>query len=116
MDADGYIYIEGRSDDMIITGGENVHPGEVEQVLAELPEILESVVFAAPDERWGQRVCAAVVARTPELDAATVMAHCRARLAGYKVPRTVVFLTELPKTATGKITRSTLPEVLKVTT
>lgn len=112
LDPDGYVYVEGRSDDMIITGGENVHPGEVEQVLAELPEILEAAVFGAPDAHWGRRVAAAVVARTPGLTEETVIAHCRARLAGYKVPRTVVMMSELPKTATGKITRSTLPEAL----
>lgn len=116
VDQDGYIYVEGRSDDMIITGGENVHPGEVEQVLAEIPEVMEAAVFGAADEHWGQRVCAAVVARTPELDAETVRSHCRNRLAGYKVPREVVFLPELPKTATGKITRSSLPDVLGATT
>lgn len=116
MDADGYIYVEGRSDDMIITGGENVHPGEVEQVLAELPEVIEAAVFGAADDHWGQRVCAAVVSRTPELDEETVRAYCRTRLAGYKVPRTIVFLPELPKTATGKITRSALPDRLGATT
>jgi len=116
LDEDGYVYVEGRSDDMIITGGENVHPGEVEQVLAEIPEVLEAAVFGAADDHWGQRVCAAVVARTPELDEETVRAYCRTRLAGYKIPRTVIFLPELPKTATGKITRSTLPDTLGVAT
>lgn len=112
VDADGYVYVEGRSDDMIITGGENVHPGEVENVLAELPEVRENAVFGVPDERWGRRVCAAVVARVSELTEQAVLTHCRSRLAGYKVPRTVVFLNELPKTATGKITRSGLERQL----
>lgn len=109
LDEDGYVYVEGRSDDMIITGGENVHPGEVEQVLAEIPDILEAAVFGTPDERWGRRVCAAIVSRSQDLDEKAVLAYCRSRLAGYKLPRTVVFLEELPKTATGKITRSRLP-------
>jgi acyl-CoA synthetase (AMP-forming)/AMP-acid ligase II len=112
LDADGYVYVEGRSDDMIITGGENVHPGEIENVLAEIPDVLEAAVLGLPDEHWGRRVAAAVVARTPDLTEEAVIAHCRSRLAGYKVPRTVVFLDELPKTATGKITRSGLEKQL----
>lgn len=108
LDVDGYVYVEGRSDDMIITGGENVHPGEVEQVLAELTEVVEVAVYGAPDPQWGRRVCAAIVRRTPVLDEAAVDAHCRARLAGYQIPRTITFLDALPKTHTGKIVRSAL--------
>jgi acyl-CoA synthetase (AMP-forming)/AMP-acid ligase II len=112
VDADGYIYMEGRSDDMIITGGENVHPGEVEGVIAELPDVVESAVFGVPDPLWGRKVAALVVSRSGNLDAAQVVEHCRGRLAGYKIPKTVVFLDELPKTATGKIVRSALPDTL----
>lgn len=108
VDTDGYVYVEGRTDDMIITGGENVHPGEVEEVLAELPEIAEAAVFGRADERWGRRVCAAVVSMTTTLTAETVIDHCRGRLAGYKVPREILFLDDLPRTATGKVTRSAL--------
>lgn len=111
LDEDGYVYVEGRSDDMIITGGENVHPAEVETVLAEVPEILEAAVFGVPDEQWGRCVWAAVVRRTPELTEEQLVAHCKTRLAGYKVPRGFVFLDDLPKTATGKVTRRQLAEL-----
>ncbi len=112
VDEDGYLYVEGRSDDMIITGGENVHPGEVEGVIAELPDVVEVAVYGTPDERWGRRVSAAIVARGPGLTEDVVVRHCKERLAGYKVPRKVTFLTEMPKTATGKITRSKLADTV----
>ncbi|MBP6996287.1 MAG: AMP-binding protein [Phycicoccus sp.] len=112
VDADGYIYVEGRSDDMIITGGENVHPGEVEGVLAELSDVVEVAVFGVPDPLWGRRVAAAVVSRTGELTEELIVAHARVSLAGYKIPRLVYFLTELPKTASGKVTRSGLVDLL----
>ncbi len=112
LDQDGYVYVEGRSDDMIITGGENVHPLEVESVISELSDVAEVAVFGAPDDRWGRRVCAAVVRRSPALTEDVLVAHCRSRLAGYKVPRAIAFLDELPKTATGKITRSGLTSIV----
>lgn len=112
IDEDGYLYVEGRSDDMIITGGENVHPGEIEDVIAALPDVAEVAVFGAPDERWGQRVCAAIVSRDSGLTAEKVVAQCQRRLAGYKVPHTIVFLDRLPKTATGKITRLGLVDLV----
>ncbi|MGW5383590.1 AMP-binding protein [Nocardia sp. NPDC003963] len=111
LDQDGYLFVEGRSDDMIISGGENVHPSEVETVIAELPEVAEVVVFGSPDVRWGRRVSAAIVTRDGDLTESAVVRHCRERLAHYKVPRSVVFMTELPKTATGKIARSALPAI-----
>ncbi|ACY96545.1 class I adenylate-forming enzyme family protein [Thermomonospora curvata] len=112
LDADGYVYVEGRSDEMIITGGENVHPLEVESALCELPDVAEAAVVGLPDRTWGQRVCAAIVRREDRLTEEAVLAHCRAELAGYKVPRTVVFLDGLPKTASGKISRSALVDLL----
>lgn len=112
VDADGYVYVAGRLDDMIITGGENVHPAEVEEVLASIPEVEESSVFGEPDDRWGQRVVAAVVSNDPSLDAATVIAKCQDRLARYKCPSRVVFVTALPRTATGKVSRSSLRDLL----
>ncbi|MFR9750124.1 class I adenylate-forming enzyme family protein [Nocardia sp. 004] len=114
LDEDGYLYIEGRSDDMIITGGENVHPDEVEGVLAELPNVAEAAVFGLPDELWGHTVCAAVVAYDSELTADEIIGYCRERMAGYKVPRAVFFLADLPKTATGKVVRAQLPEFLAI--
>ena len=88
IDADGYVYIEGRMDDMIITGGENVQPAEVEAVLESHPGVEECAVYGVPDEHWGQRVVAAVVAvglGAAHLDDTEVIAYCRDRLAHYKM-------------------------------
>lgn len=107
IDADGYVYIDGRMDDMIITGGENVQPAEVEAVLESHPGIEECAVYGVVDERWGQRVVAAVVA--PEADPDELIAHCRDRLAHYKCPSQVVAVEVIPRTATGKVRRGLLP-------
>jgi acyl-CoA synthetase (AMP-forming)/AMP-acid ligase II len=103
-DAEEYVTIVGRKDDMIISGGENVHPVQVEAVLNELPGVAESVVVGLPDGRWGQLVVAYVVRRDPQLDAATCDAHCRDHpmLSDYKRPRAYRFVDDLPLTATGK--------------
>jgi acyl-CoA synthetase (AMP-forming)/AMP-acid ligase II len=103
-DKDEYVTIVGRKDDMIISGGENVHPTQVEAVLAEHPAIADAAVVGLPDDRWGELVVAYVVATDPELDAAECEAHCHGHpmLAGYKRPRAYRFVTELPMTATGK--------------
>lgn len=108
---DGYVYITDRKKDMIISGGENIYPREVEDVFYAHPGILEAAVIGLPDERWGERVHAVVVQR----DGATVVAEellgfLRQRLAGYKVPRTLEFVDELPKNATGKILKKELKE------
>lgn len=108
LDADGYLYVEGRSDDMIVTGGENVHPGEVENVIAQLPQVVECAVYGAPDDKWGLRVSAAVVVRTPDLTEADIDAHCREQLAGYKCPKEIRLVSALPRTPTGKIIRKQL--------
>lgn len=103
-DADEYVTIVGRKDDMIISGGENVHPTQVEAILSEHPEIADSAVVGVPDEHWGQLVVAYVVASDPALDAAACEAHCKGHpmLAAYKRPRAYRFVSELPMTATGK--------------
>ncbi len=107
LDEDGYLYLDGRRDDLIISGGVNVYPLEVEQALHDLDGVDEVAVFGLPDERWGQRVCAAVVgAATPE----AVQAHARERLAPYKRPKQVFVLDVLPHTATGKIRRLDLAD------
>ncbi len=117
LDADGYLFLDGRRDDLIITGGVNVYPAEVEAVLGEVDGVAEVAVFAMADDRWGQRVCAAVVAArsrpasAPELIAA-VGAHASARLAGYKRPKQYVVLDALPRTATGKVQRALIPGLL----
>jgi acyl-CoA synthetase (AMP-forming)/AMP-acid ligase II len=103
-DEDEYVTIVGRKDDMIISGGENVHPTQVEAVLGEHPGVSDAAVVGLPDRRWGEIVLAYVVAIDPELDAATLEAHCRGHhmLAAYKRPRLYRFVDQLPMTATGK--------------
>ncbi|MDQ1373342.1 MAG: long-chain acyl-CoA synthetase, partial [Actinomycetota bacterium] len=107
LDEDGCLFLDGRRDDLIISGGVNVYPAEVESVLAAAPGVGEVAVFGAPDERWGQRVCAAVV---PDgtVDAGVVMAEARRHLAPYKCPKDVYVLDALPRTATGKVRRSAI--------
>jgi long-chain acyl-CoA synthetase len=105
LDGDGYLWLDGRRDDLIITGGVNVYPQEVEQALVGLEGLDDVAVFGVADERWGQKVCAAVVGSV-EPDA--VLARARERLAPYKVPKEVVRVDELPRTGTGKVRRGRL--------
>jgi long-chain acyl-CoA synthetase len=111
IDADGYLFLDGRRDDLIISGGVNVYPAEVERVLGTVPGVAEVAVFGAPDQRWGERVCAAV-APEPERNAAEVVEAlsqvAAARLAGYKRPKQYVVVGSLPHTATGKVQRHRL--------
>jgi fatty-acyl-CoA synthase len=103
MYPDGYMKIKDRSKDIIISGGENISSIEVEDVLYRHPAVLAAAVVAKPDSRWGETPCAFVELKAGvELTAQDVVAHCKQHLAGFKVPRAVVF-GELPKTATGKI-------------
>ncbi|MGH7818973.1 MAG: class I adenylate-forming enzyme family protein, partial [Candidatus Binatia bacterium] len=104
IDAEGYLFITGRSKEIIISGGENVSPEEVEAALLSHPAVAEAAVFGLPDARWGEQVVAAVVAREP-IDAETLREHVGARLARFKRPRRVFFLDSLPKTAAGKVRR-----------
>jgi acyl-CoA synthetase (AMP-forming)/AMP-acid ligase II len=113
VDADGYVYLSGRLDDVIITGGENVHPVEVEEVLAAIPGLVGATLVGVPDQRWGEMVAAAVVATgQPPLTEQEVISFCRQRLAGYKCPRRVLFVDELPRNATGKVIRNSVRELL----
>lgn len=109
LDDDGFLYLEGRRDDLVITGGVNVYPAEVERALATLDGVQEVAVFGAPDERWGQRVCAAVIGTVSTDD---VVRHARERLAGYKCPKDVYLVDDLPRTVTGKVRRTALVEEL----
>ncbi|MDN5913561.1 MAG: AMP-binding protein [Pseudonocardia sp.] len=116
VDADGYLYLHGRKDHMITSGGINVHPEEIERVIGEIPGIAQVAVVGVPDERWGRRIVAAVVA-TPgsTVGEQLVVDRCRATLAAYKVPREVVFLDALPLNATGKILKHVVREQLAAT-
>lgn len=109
LDDDGFLYLDGRRDDLIISGGVNVYPVEVENVLVRAPGVREVAVFGLDDERWGQRVCAAVVGDALPAD---VMAHARAHLAPYKCPKQVFVVDELPHTSTGKLQRLALADHL----
>jgi acyl-CoA synthetase (AMP-forming)/AMP-acid ligase II len=106
VDVDGYLFIEGRSDDTIIRGGENVAPAEIEEVLLRHPEIAQCAVVGLPDEEWGQRIGAVVVTRSgSELDPSEVQDFARQALRGSKTPDEVSFVAALPYTETGKLLR-----------
>jgi long-chain acyl-CoA synthetase len=109
-DADGHLFIAGRKKDMIITGGENVYPTEVENALAAHPSVAEVAVFGIPSERWGEEVRAAVVLRAgATAGEAELLAFCRERIGGYKVPKAIDFRTEsLPTTGPGKVAKHLL--------
>jgi 2-furoate---CoA ligase len=111
VDADGDLWVVGRVDDMIVSGGENVYPLEVEDVLARHPGVLEVAVVGAPDDRWGHRVVAYVVAEGG-LTAEELDAHCLASetLARFKRPREYRFVEDLPKSPSGKLLRRVLRE------
>jgi fatty-acyl-CoA synthase len=109
IDDDGWAYIVDRVKDLIISGGENIYPAEVEAVITELPEVSEAAVVAVPDEKWGEVGCAYVCLRAgAELDEASLRTHLEQRLARYKVPRYLVLRDELPRNATGKLLRAQL--------
>ena len=111
MDEDGFFYILDRKNDMLISGGYNVYPREVEDVLLEVPGVVEAAVIGLPDETWGDRV-QAVVAGAEGLSAETVLAHARSRLAGHKCPKTITVWPELPKSGAGKILRRRVRDTL----
>ncbi len=107
LDADGYLYIEDRLKDMIITGGENVYGPEVESVLIEHPAIADAAVIGVPDDFWGESV-KAIVVTTTEIEPGDIIEFCRRHLAGYKCPRTVDNVASLPRNASGKILKTQL--------
>jgi acyl-CoA synthetase (AMP-forming)/AMP-acid ligase II len=110
LDDEGRLYVDGRADDMIVSGGENIFPAEVEDLLAALPQVREVAVAGVPDDDWGQRLAAYLVLRPGErLDAEAVREHVRRHLARFSVPRDVIFLDELPRNATGKVLKRDLP-------
>lgn len=111
MDAEGYLTLLGRAKSMIIRGGVNIYPVEVERALEAHPAIAEAAVFGIPDAQMGEEVCAAVVAATP-VEESALDAHCRARLAPYKIPKRFVFLEALPRNSGGKVVLSALRERL----
>ena len=114
-DADGYIHLVDRKSNLIISGGENIYPSEVEGVLGAHPKVKDVAVIGVPDAKWGEAVRAVIVLHDgQQLDEAEVLAYCRDRLAGFKRPRSVLFIADadMPRTATGKILHRKLREQL----
>jgi long-chain acyl-CoA synthetase len=111
VDEDGYLFLTDRMKDMIVSGGENVYPIEVEEALAQHPAVDDVAVIGVPDERWGETVMALVIPRDGAAPSAEeLVAFARERLAGYKLPRIVTFVDELPRTPTGKVLKRELRE------
>ncbi len=112
MDADGYVAIVGRIKDMVIRGGENIYPREIEEFLYSHPAVADVQVIGVPDARYGEELCAWVMVRPgASLDEETVRAYCRERLAHFKVPRYVIFVEEFPMTVTGKVQKFKMREI-----
>ncbi len=109
VDGEGYIRLVGRSREVIISGGVNIYPGELEAALGSHPAVEDCTVFGVPDERWGEAPVAAVV-RGSDVSAEELIAHCESRLARYKRPREVVFVDCIPRTPSGKVRKPLLRE------
>ncbi|MCH8111816.1 MAG: AMP-binding protein, partial [Proteobacteria bacterium] len=108
-DPDGFLWIAGRKKDVIISGGESIYPAELEMVLEECPDLVDSAVVQRPDDRWGEVPVAVVVRRKESrIDRAGVLALFEGRLGHYKHPKDVIFLDELPRTALGKVQKDRL--------
>ena len=104
MDEEGYVNIVDRKKDMIVTGGENVYSTEVENILYQIPQILETAVFGIPDEKWGEAVHAAVVLKEgQQVSEEEIIQFCKMNLARYKAPKSISFLAQLPRTGSGKL-------------
>ena len=111
VDAHGNLHVLDRRDDLIVSGGENVYPAEVEEILRSHTGILDAAAFGVPDERWGQRVIAAIVPRPESRPTEEELAaFCGTRLASYKVPASFRFVPQLPRNSAGKVLRRTLRE------
>ena len=111
LDEDGYVYMYDRAKDMIITGGENVYPAEVESAIYGHPDVLEVAVISIPDEKWGEAVKAVCVPKPGHtIDPASIMEWTRTRIAGFKVPKSIDVIDMLPRNPSGKILRRTLRE------
>ena len=113
LDDDGFLFLTDRVKDLVISGGENVYPAEVELVLRAHPAVADACVVGVPDERWGEAVAAAVVVRRGRLvSAEELVAFAAGRLAGYKRPRRIELVDDLPRNATGKVLRRVLRDRL----
>ena len=108
LDKDGYLFVEGRLDDVIVRGGENISPGEIEDVLRTHPAVADVAVFGVPDDQWGERVAAVVVVRDPKPSKVELADWVKAKLRSTKTPETWEFRAELPYNDTGKLLRRVL--------
>ena len=113
MDADGYFYIVDRKNDMIIRGGENVYPKEVENVISNIPDISEAAVVGKPNSVYGEEVAAFVVRKSQSLKENNIFEYCRKNLAWFKCPKEVIFVDELPKNSVGKVQKSELRKMFR---
>ncbi len=113
LDDDGYLHVIDRRDDLIISGGENVYPAEIEQVLREHPSVLDTGVIGIADETWGSRPVAAVVwSGAPDRARLDLLHYCQQHLPGYKIPDRFLLLSELPRSPSGKLLRRALREMI----
>ena len=111
VDEDGYLFIEARRNDLIVTGGENVNPFEVEKALLEIPFITEACVFAKQDKTWGQIVSCAIVTDDSTLSEKKIKDFLKQKIAGYKIPKKIYFTDELPRTPLGKLEREKIKKM-----
>jgi acyl-CoA synthetase (AMP-forming)/AMP-acid ligase II len=108
--AEGFIYIQDRIKDMIISGGENIYPSEIEDALLSHTGIADAAVLGVPSVKWGESPVAVVVRADPDLEEAGVLTHCRGRLARFKLPKRVLFVDAIPRTPAGKALKRPLRE------
>ena len=111
LDAEGFVYVYDRVKDMVVTGGENVYPAEVENVLAGHPAVIEAAVVAAPHPKWGEvgRAFVQIAAGAQAPHSHDLEEYCRSRLAAYKIPKSFEFVPDFPRTAAGKVQKHLLP-------
>jgi acyl-CoA synthetase (AMP-forming)/AMP-acid ligase II len=110
--ADGYLFLAGRAKDMIIRGGVNIYPAEIEHVLSQHTEVVESAVVSWPSREFGEEIAAFVV-RRDDVSSETLMMWCRKNLARYKIPREILFIDDLPKSGVGKVLKANLTDRLE---
>ena len=110
IDDEGFVYIQDRIKDMIISGGENVYPAEIENVILAHPEVIEVAVIGQPSEQWGESPFALVVRQGEELSETDVLQFCDGKLARFKLPKGVAFIGEIPRNANGKVLKRVLRE------
>jgi acyl-CoA synthetase (AMP-forming)/AMP-acid ligase II len=114
MDAEGYVFLDGRADDVIVRGGENISPGEIEDVLLDHPSVSDVAVVSIPDDEWGEAVAAAVVLKSgASADEADLQGWVKERLRSTKVPKAIVFREQLPYNEMGKLMRRVIRQELR---